>query len=137
MYSFPGSSLKGRMVERWVAKRLCENGIKCKNMPPNHPFDILTDSGTKIEVKSAHVRNGLNGCYRFNLRATQHENCDFYCFALVPLIDVFVVNKSEIESLGVNGVYIGYLGNGKRARKTRIDWSKARNNFQIISNFKG
>lgn len=62
----------GQEFEEWISLILEENGIKNELMPIRHPFNILTFSGFRIDVKSSNIDAGT--------MASQHCVSPTWCF---------------------------------------------------------
>lgn len=85
----------GADTEELVSERLSYLGIGHKLMPYAHPFDILLDTGSRVDVKSAEpisLRFYLFPCYTFHTKVIEKGHyCDFFILVLRDLTDFFVV----------------------------------------------
>lgn len=98
-----GAVLIGQEFEEWISMLLDEHGIKNKLMPNHHPFNILTESGIRIDVKSsnldardlpsqhcvsptwcfAHFKRGRD-CDFFVACCPDQEELDGYTYFVIP-----------------------------------------------------
>ena len=68
----------GYLAEAYVAYELAKRGIVCTNLCQDFDFDLITDTGDRIEVKSARPQTGYSGRdYKNGTRKNPHI---FYSF---------------------------------------------------------
>ena len=95
-HEITGGRLKvGTEVENMVSEKLTELGIKNKLMPHFHTFDILLDSGVRVDVKSAAPwknYKGKSAAYSFLIETKSRGNyCNYFILVLRDVLEFFVV----------------------------------------------
>lgn len=74
----PCRSMLAFQYEKYTKKVLEEKGFNCELTSTNHPYDILVNSGVKIDVKVSNlVLLGDSKAYTFNIEKKQ-PTCDLY-----------------------------------------------------------
>lgn len=113
----------GWIWELWVSKKLESLGIKNKLMPYKYSYDIKTENGIRIDVKS--TENG-NDEYGLGTKSTKKPNyTDFYVVIIIKYMDVFVIPFDLVK--GKKSVIISYNDIDK--------WLEYKDAYDLIKNF--
>lgn len=122
---------KGQLYEEKASEMLNSMGISNKLMPTHHPFDILLDTGVRIDVKrsdfdvsSLQTQNCVSPTYPIaNMKCG--EDCDFF-FVFVPDA-IFIIPASEVST---DRIRICYPQMGRKPSK----WNQYKDRFDLLSN---
>lgn len=94
-------TLTGKIGEEEAAQLLRANGYFVKQMPQNHPFDLLVNGLVKIDVKYSHLYRGPSGdFYSFALRK-KYPSCDIY-FLISEDSRAFIVPSKNVQQLQIS-----------------------------------
>lgn len=101
-HGIKGGSLNiGTAGEIIVAEKLTSLCIANSLMPHHHPFDILLESGLRIDVKSSNpssTSKTIKPLYNFHAHKTQKgPYCDFLILFLLDATEYFVVPLDNAE----------------------------------------
>jgi len=128
-----GAAKQGEEVEELVSKKLTSLGIKNKLMPYGNQFDIITDDGIMIDVKSTSVKTFTSNkqksdLYYFKTKKDKRgDYCDYFIFYIILTNDFFVIPNFEVPYS--NGVYITWPCLHK---KQTSKWPKYHNRFDLL-----
>lgn len=108
----------GKEFEYIAAQELINRGYCVTQMPQNHPYDLLINGSTKIDVKVSKLYEGPNGnFFTFNLEK-QFATCDIYILYLTENgVDIketlivpskFVMKNNQISVGQYKSIYRKY-----------------------------
>lgn len=121
----------GQTYEAKASELLKSMGISNKLMPTHHPFDILLDTGVRIDVKrsefdvsSLQTQKCVSPTYPIaNMK--YGKDCDFF-FVFVPDA-IFIIPASEVST---DRIRICYPQMGRKPSK----WNQYKDRFDLLSN---
>lgn len=104
--------------ENLVIDLFKEKGFKVENMTIKHPYDLLVNDVTKVDVKVAHIfydKNKNTKFYKYGIHKKYHTS-DFYVLIalteeesiLKTLIIPSHIIKSNVLSIGIKSKYDKY-----------------------------
>src|SRR3990167_2305333 len=99
----------GQRGEELVANILKERGHIIRLMPNHHPFDILVNGKTRIDVKSRNTPSknphGKKTLWLFNIGRKPHvERCDFFICLIRKYNDVLVIPSDTVAGIRIVGI---------------------------------
>lgn len=131
----------GHIGETYTCYRLALEGVKTQRTPNYFCFDVLTEHGARLEVKTAHLARHkkkfmtntgesetvmIRWQFRNQLKdgKKRDRNCDFFVFVGLAMDSdtverVYIAPAHELSS--VHGVAIGY--NSKKYEKFIENWN--------------
>lgn len=120
-----GAAKDGQKWEEIVSTILSERGIENKLMPNAHPFDILTSSGIRIDVKArAEIKNISS--YSLSFKETKSRSyCDFIVLALKEHSTFFVIPEELINYK--SPIRFSYPPRSKKSK-----WHVFENRFDLL-----
>lgn len=127
-----GQAALGKIGEDVVSQKLHDNGIKHRQMPHHHPFDILLDGGKKVEVKTAFsefVSNPKQKStqYRFGVGKNKKGNfCDFFICYIEPTGDFFIIPNKKIGM--IDSLYITW----PTQARSWAGWEEYHNRWDLL-----
>lgn len=128
-----GYLFSGIVAENRISEKLTENGVKHQLMPIRHPFDILTESGKRIDVKSTlktwNTPRGKTPFYRFAINKHRKEACDYFILFYTPEEKMWIIPANLMPK--VNTVYISTDIND-RSWDTSNRWNEWVNRFDLL-----
>jgi hypothetical protein len=118
-----------------VNKKLDSVGIKNKLMPFGSPYDIITNRGIRIDVKTSKKLTkdpkGISEYYRFRISKDTKSECDFFIFYAINderywIIPFDVLPKTE-------SIYIRKTADGISWKNALYkEWNKYENRFDLL-----
>jgi len=129
-----GKSIEvGQAGEVDVHNKLESLGIKNELMSFGSPYDILTESKIRIDVKTCLTESrhgGASTYFHFSTRKDIKTTCDFFVLYAIKYNRFWVIPSSAIPN--INAIYIkSNDGRGWRDAKYK-EWNKYENRFDLL-----
>lgn len=124
---------RAEAAERLVSQKLNELNIGNKLMPTGHPFDILLDSGIKIDVKFTGKRRSKTKWGNRRLMwgiGVKRNHADFF-ICVTPEKDMFII-PVEITPAATTFIIFTYPKYERRGRISR--YIKYKDRFDLLKN---
>jgi hypothetical protein len=122
----------GEMAEEYVRNLLCELGVQNRLMPYGHPFDILTDCGKRIDVKSASKKikppsQKAHPYYNISINKKKRGNYADFFVIVIEMRTVYIIPSKDLsENFGF--IRIFYPPNLAKTSK----WTQYINRFDLL-----